>query len=86
MENSKISQEELYFRLYMTFNDDNREHCENSFLSHGYHQATESVIKKANILFILEIISHGCAAEEIIKEVPEAEELVKEAIQKNESK
>lgn len=65
---------EIWYELYMNFNDDNLRHCENSFHNKGFETVEE--LKKGCINFIKEIQSHKVTLTEIILVVPNCKELM----------
>lgn len=65
-------QQEIWYDLYMTFNDDNYRHCDNAFFNQHYE--TSNDIKLGNISFIEEIMGFGISFEKIVSAVPAAKQ------------
>lgn len=66
---------DLWYALYMNFNDDNINHCTSAFDSKRFK--TYDDVRSGVISFLKEIMRHGHSREEILEDVPAAAELLK---------
>lgn len=65
---------DLWYALYMNFNDDNLDHCTSAFDSKRFK--TYDDVKNGAISLLKEIMRHGHSREEILEDVPAAAELL----------
>lgn len=73
-------QEDIWFELYMTFNDDNYTHCANAFDSQGFE--TPEDVENDNYAFIKEIMAHGHTLKEVADYVPIAKPIIEKYFDK----
>lgn len=76
-----MHEQEMWEKFYLSFNDDNYEHCVNAFISNGLNgeSVTSFDLRKENIDWVREIRTHGTSDAEILSIMPEAAEYLNEA-------
>ena len=69
-----------WYDFYMCFNDDNREHADNTFDSNGLQDASVEELHNENCKWFVEIMEHGLSPNEICNIMPSAKVYMDEAI------
>lgn len=62
----------LWFRLYLIFNDANLSHAENAWLNNHFDELSLRDMRKHNVAFCKEILSHGVSEKELLEQAPDA--------------
>ena len=70
-------EEDMWFKLYLTFNDDNELHADNSF--HNNHYPNAKAIHDANVDTVKQTLNSTVSEEEINELVPGAYQYIEEA-------
>lgn len=68
---------QLWFDLYLTYNDNNERHALNSFDNHNFQSVSQLV--DSNVTRVREILERGCTKEDILQDIPWAAEVVSKA-------
>ena len=71
---NREKEEELWFDIYVTFNDDNMNHAENAFVANGFIDASAESLHEENARFLQEVMEHGVSKDIIIKLLPSAKD------------
>lgn len=72
-----MAEKDIWYKLYMNFNDDNYNHCHNAFFNNGFWNLAATELREKNvedIVYFLTTFPNSITEDVILKEVPEAAE------------
>lgn len=71
-----VHESNIWATFYCIFNDDNTEHCLNSYYNCGMDRMNEDEIRQRNLDWIKEIRRKGISDREIVELMPEAKDYI----------
>jgi len=72
-----MAEKDIWYKLYMNFNDDNFNHCDNAFHNNGFQSLAAAELREKNvedIVYFLTTFPDSITEDVILKEIPEAAE------------